>query len=515
MTGSNGGFSRRRFLAGSAALGGGALVLPGVGFSGTSGITRMSTKKSIEEEFGLDFETALKAAETAVSRGADLGEIYLEDRIFTDLELEDGRLRDAVYLEDSGAGLRAVLGDTVAFGYTQGFDPDMIIGTAKDVSEVGNQAKGATAIVKTTPMPVRTDLYNAENPSVRIAASKKIDLLKRADQAARKYSPHVVRVDVSLAEELRVVGMVNTLGAYFVDLQPMLRFNVSVVAQKGEKRQKGYSSGGGRMGLEYFDDVKPEDVAKDAARIAVEMLDAVPAPAGEQVVVLAPGDSGILLHEAVGHGLEADFNRKGTSKYSGQVGKPVASELCTVVDYGGFNQSRGAIAIDDEGCLPKRNVLIEKGILRGYMHDWISARHYKLTPSGNGRRQSYRHPPLPRMTNTFMLGGKTPPEEIIKSTKKGVYCKTFSGGQVNITNGDFVFQVVESYLIEEGKLTAPLKDVIIIGNGPDALGEVSMVGTDLRYSDGRWTCGKGGQRVPVGVGTPTVKMDKITVGGTA
>jgi len=295
----------------------------------------------------------------------------------------------------------------------------------------------------------------------------------------------------------------------------MLTFRVTVVAEKDGKRQQGYAAGGGRAGLEYFDGVSPESVAKKAAHLAVDMLDAKPAPAGEQVVVLAPGDSGVLLHEAVGHGLEADFNRKGTSKYSGRVGQPVASRLCTVVDEGLQPASRGAIHVDDEGAPATRNVLIEDGILKGYMHDHISARHYGLAPSGNGRREAYRFPPMPRMTCTYMLPGTATPEEVIASVKKGIYCQTFSGGQVNISNGDFVFQVVESYLIEEGKLTAPLKDVVIIGNGPDALSKVAMVGNDLVQSDGRWTCGKGDQRVPVGVGIPTTRIDGITVGGTA
>jgi TldD protein len=266
--------------------------------------------------------------------------------------------------------------------------------------------------------------------------------------------------------------------------------------------------------MEYFDAHPPEEHGKEAARVAVAMLDAVDAPAGEMEVVLARGDSGILLHEAIGHGLEADFNRKQTSNYSGRLGERVASDLCTVVDDGTVTHARGTINVDDEGNQSRKNVLIENGILRAYMQDALSARHFGEEPSGNGRRQSFRHNPLPRMTNTVLLAGPHDPEEIIRSTARGVYAKRFSGGQVNISNGDFVFSLTESYLIENGKLTAPLKGVNLIGNGPDVLTKVTMLGTDYQLSDGIWTCGKDGQSVPVGVGTPTVKISAITVGGT-
>jgi TldD protein len=266
--------------------------------------------------------------------------------------------------------------------------------------------------------------------------------------------------------------------------------------------------------MEYFDAHPPETHGKEAARVAIAMIDAVDAPAGSMEVVLGAGDSGILLHEAVGHGLEADFNRKQTSNYSGRIGQRVASDVCTVVDDGTIVSTRGAINVDDEGNLPQKNVLIENGILRAYLQDRLSSTHYQLPPSGNGRRQSFRHQPLPRMTNTLLAAGEHDPDEIIKSTKKGVYAKRFSGGQVNISNGDFVFSLTESYLIEDGKITAPLKGVNLIGNGPDVLTKVTMVGRDFQLSDGIWTCGKDGQSVPVGVGTPTVKIAAITVGGT-
>ena len=475
----------------------------------------MTKEDVLARHFRIPLDDAMKAVTRMVGKGAELGELFLEDTVRTSIIQEDGRIRDVSYVEDSGAGLRAVLGDTQAYGYTQKLEPDEFLRIAGEVAGVAEGGDGAKVITPAGSVPAAGRLYTGENPSVLIPARDKLQLLARADKAARAYSPYVKQVDIGLSEELRILGLVNSRGALFVDLQPMLTFRVTVVAEKDGRRQQGYAAGGGRAGLEYFDTTTPEVLAKKAAHLAVDMLDAKPAPAGEQVVVLAPGDSGVLLHEAVGHGLEADFNRKGTSKYSGRVGQPVASTLCTVVDEGLQEGSRGAIHVDDEGAPATRNVLIENGILKGYMHDFISARHYGLSPSGNGRREAYRFPPMPRMTCTYMLPGTATPEEVIASVKKGIYCQTFSGGQVNISNGDFVFQVVESYLIEDGKLTAPLKDVVIIGNGPDALSKVAMVGNDLVQSDGRWTCGKGDQRVPVGVGIPTTRIDGITVGGTA
>ncbi len=428
--------------------------------------------------------------------------------------MEDGKLKNAGYSEDSGAGLRAIKGETQAYGYAQSFHPLALVTVARRVAAVADAGGPSVHLGDLAPVGFEPVLYQVAEGEELAAQIQGIALLRRADEAARAYSPKVKRVDLGLTQEVRILGLLNSDGACFVDLQPMLSLRVSVVAEDGTRRQQGSAGGGARMALDYFQKVQPEELAREAARIAVEMLDAQPAPAGEQTVVLAPGDSGVLLHEAVGHGLEGDFNRKGTSRYSGEVGSSVASSLCTVVDDGLILQSRGSIHVDDEGALPGKHVLIDKGILRSYMHDRLSAAYYSVSPTGNGRRESYRHPPVPRMTNTYMLPGESSPEEILTSTPRGIYCKTFSGGQVNISNGDFVFQVVESYLIEDGKLTAPLKDVVIIGNGPAALGRVVAVGNDLVFSDGRWTCGKAGQRVPVGIGIPTVKIDAITVGGT-
>jgi TldD protein len=339
-------------------------------------------------------------------------------------------------------------------------------------------------------------------------------LLERAAAAAHAYDPLVVKVEASFSEEIREILVVTSEGAMARDTQPLMRFGVRVIAERQGKRQEGSSGGGGRTSMGYFEGKSPEWHAREAARQAITMLDAQDAPAGQMPVVLAPGDSGILLHEAVGHGLEADFNRKGTSNYSGKLGESVASTLCTAVDDATLLQSRGTINVDDEGNEPRSSTLIEQGKLSSYMHDRLSARHFGVKPSGNGRRESFACAPMPRMTNTILLAGPHDPEEILRSVQRGIYAKKFGGGQVDIANGDFVFSLTESYLVEDGKITAPLKGVNLIGNGPDVLRGVTMLGDDVEVSDGVWTCGKDGQSVPVGVGCPTIKIASITVGGT-
>jgi TldD protein len=358
------------------------------------------------------------------------------------------------------------------------------------------------------------DHYPVAVPTLLASETERLDLLRRADAAARAFDPAVSRVEVSLAESVRHVLVATSDGALARDRQPMVRLYVRVVAEKDGRRQTGTAGGGGRYGMDFFATSSPEDFGREAARVALAMMDAREAPAGILPVVLGPGDSGILLHEAVGHGLEADFARKGTSNYSGRVGQVVASPGCTVVDDGTVPGARGSINVDDEGRPGGRTVLIEKGVLVGYLQDRLSARKLGHALTGNGRRESFTSVPYPRMTNTYLLGGDHDPEEILRSVARGIYARRFSGGQVNISNGDFVFSLTEAYLIEDGQLTAPLKGVNLIGNGPDVLTRVSLVGRDFAASDGIWTCGKEGQSVPVGVGTPTVKIDGITVGGT-
>jgi TldD protein len=356
--------------------------------------------------------------------------------------------------------------------------------------------------------------YDLEQVTLDAPGTGKRELLERASRTVLAFDAKIIKAEASFVEEVREIMIATSDGRFVHDVQPMMRFGVRAVAEQGGRRESGRSGGGGRMTLGYFDHTSPEQHAETAARQALLNLDARQAPAGQMEVVLAPGDSGILLHEAVGHGLEADFNRKGTSNYTGQLGKPVASQLCTVVDDPTFAESRGSINVDDEGCEPKRNVLIEDGVLSAYMQDRLSARHFGTSPSGNGRRESFACAPMPRMTNTVLLAGPHDPEEIVSSVKKGVFAKTFGGGQVDISNGDFVFSLTESYLIEDGKITAPLKGVNLIGNGPETLRQVTMLGNDVAISDGIWTCGKEGQSVPVGVGCPTIKISRITVGGT-
>ncbi len=460
---------------------------------------------------GIDAPRCGEVIARALSRGGDYADLYFEHRISGALVLQDGALETVARSINLGVGIRVLKGDATGLAYTEDLTRKGMLRAATTAASIAGgdgHHEGISATPVATP-----NLYPILTPSVDVAATAKLRLLREADEAARAYDERVRRVTASFAESVKDILIVTSDGRCASDHQPMIRFNVQVIAEHEGRRQTATEGGGGRIGMEYFEGHRPGDIATQAARAAVTMLDAREAPAGKLPVVLAPGDSGILLHEAVGHGLEADFNRKKTSNYSDRIGERVASELCTVVDDGTIANSRGSINVDDEGHAPTRNVLIEDGILRGYLHDHLSREHYRGGAGGNGRRQDYRSVPLPRMTNTCMLGGEHDPDEIIQSVKFGVYARTFSGGQVNISNGDFVFSVTEGYLIEDGKITAPVRDVNLIGNGPDVLNRVSMCGNDFALSDGRWTCGKDGQSVPVGVGIPTVKIDGITVGG--
>ncbi|NVB42164.1 metalloprotease TldD [Pseudenhygromyxa sp. WMMC2535] len=451
--------------------------------------------------------------DAALSRGGDFADLYFEYRRSAAISMEDGRVRSVGGSVDMGVGIRVVQGQAVGFAYAESLEPQAMLEAAQTAARVASAAgTPAKAIRKRKP----GDAYPLESAEVvDVEGKQRVELLRRADRAARAASPKIIRVDASLVAVHKEILVVSSRGDMVYDFQPMCRMSVMAVARDDQRVEQGSSSGGGRMGLEYFERVSPEDHGQEAARVALLNLDSREAPAGTLPVVLAPGDSGILLHEAVGHGLEADFNRKRTSNYTDRIGAPVASELVTVVDDPSLLASRGSINVDDEGVLPREHRLIEDGILRAYLHDRISADWFRTKPTGSGRRQSFRHEPMPRMTNTFMAAGEEDPEDIIKSVKRGVYAKKFSGGQVNISNGDFVFSLTEGYLIEDGKLTAPLKGANLIGNGPEALATVSMVGHDFALSDGMWTCGKDGQSVPVGVGMPTVKLDALTVGGSS
>jgi TldD protein len=467
----------------------------------------------------IDAQIANRLLGLALEAGGDYADLYFEFCVYANYMLEEEQIRTLGRGIALGLGVRVTKGDATGYAYCEDLAWDKMAHAAKTAGQIA--AGGGHAPVGVGLAPVATpSFYAVPTPSLVMPAQEKLALLREADRAARAYDPRIVKVEASFVESIKEVLLFTSDGRTASDLQPMVRFGVHAVAEEGGKRQDGSGGGGGRYGLDYFQaggaQTRRDAAAhgREAARIAIAMLDAREAPAGELPVVLGPGDSGILLHEAVGHGLEADFNRKETSKYTGQVGKPVASPLCTVVDDGTLASSRGAINVDDEGYVGQRNTLIEDGVLVGYMHDRLSAKHFGLAPTGNGRRESFRSMPLPRMTNTSLLAGKDNPDDIIKSVKRGVYAKRFTGGQVNISNGDFVFSLSESYLIEDGKLTAPLKGVNLIGNGPDVLRRVDMLGADYELSDGMWTCGKDGQSVPVNVGTPTVRIASITVGGT-
>ncbi|MEO0324832.1 MAG: metallopeptidase TldD-related protein [Myxococcota bacterium] len=460
----------------------------------------------------IDEEIARKLLADALSKGGDYADLFFEMSVSGSYAYDEGILKSAGRYVSLGLGVRVMKGDATGYAYVQDLDLEAMRGAARTAAQIaaGGGARSPVALAATPA----ADRYETRALSLEAPGTAKRELLARADAAARAADPRIVKVNASLAEELREILVATSTGRFVRDRQPLVRFGVSVIAEQDGKRQSGSSGGGGRVGLDYLETHPPEEHAKEAVRQALAMLDAREAPAGEMEVVLAPGDSGILLHEAVGHGLEADFNRKRTSNYTDQVGERVASELCTVVDDATLAGSRGSINVDDEGHAPEAAVLIESGILRGYMQDQHSAAHFDVAPTGNGRRESFKSHPMPRMTNTLLMAGPHDPEEILRSVKKGVYAKKFGGGQVDISNGDFVFSLTEGYLVEDGKLTAPLKGVNLIGNGPEVMRKVVMLGNDMRVSDGIWTCGKDGQSVPVGVGCPTVKLSAVTVGGT-
>jgi TldD protein len=385
--------------------------------------------------------------------------------------------------------------------------------TARTIADQGRAV--APAVQVGAPVP-RHALYDLPSTPLDVPLQERARLLEEIDRVARAYDPRVRNVMASFAAEQKVVMIVTSEGLVAADVQPLCRLNVTVIAEDGSTRQVGSFGGGGRVEYRHFiDNQLWNQYALEAARQAITMLDAAEAPAGEMVVVLGPGWPGILLHEAIGHGLEGDFNRKRVSAFSDRIGHKVASELCTVVDDGTIPFRRGSLNIDDEGTPTSRTVLIEKGVLRGYLQDRLNARLMNMTPTGNGRRESFAHAPMPRMTNTFMLPGDSTPDEVIRSVKRGLYAVSFGGGQVDITNGKFVFSASEAYLIEDGRATRPVRGATLIGNGPDVLGRVTMVANDLALDPGIGTCGKDGQSVPVGVGLPTIRIDGITVGGTS
>jgi TldD protein len=451
----------------------------------------------------------------ALSSGGDYADLYFEYVSTSAISIDESIVKSATQGVTLGVGIRVIAGERTGYAYSDDLSPEKIRKAARVAACI---ASGPSQVEKSGLQEgSKRDLYPVLVAPGDTSLAERVELVKRADKAARAADPRVFQVQATYADNLRHVLVATSDGVLNYDRQPLARMGVAVLARQGQGvPQRGYSGGGGRVGLEFFLNEKtPEHFAQQAVRQALIQLEAVPAPAGEMTVVLGPGWPGILLHEAVGHGLEADFNRKGVSAFSDRIGQQVASPLCTVIDDGSINSRRGSLNVDDEGNPTQQNVLIEKGVLRGYLQDKLSSRIMRSAPTGSGRRESYQHIPMPRMTNTFMLSGESDPEEIIRSVPKGLYCANFGGGQVDITSGNFVFSASESYLIEDGKLTTPVRGATLIGNGPEALKYVSMVGNDLKLDEGIGICGKEGQSVPVGVGIPTIKLDRMTVGGTA
>lgn len=463
---------------------------------------------------GLDIDTLDAGLGHALTPGIDYADLYFQRSWHESWVLEDGEVKDASYNIDGGVGVRAMAGEKTGFAYSNQITADALAETGRTASGIvrsGAVQQLGTRIVTQAPL-----YYASVNPLSGLSAEDKIALLKQADRAARAADPAVTQVSASLTGVYEVVLVRASDGTLAGDVRPLVRFNVSVIAAKNGRRERGSAGGGGRYGMARLrDENVAERFAQEAVRQALVNLEAVEAPAGQMPVVLAPGWPGILLHEAVGHGLEGDFNRKGSSAFSGRIGQRVAARGVTVVDDATLPDRRGSMSVDDEGTPGQYSTLIEDGILTGYMQDKLNARLMGMQPTGNARRESFAHMPMPRMTNTYMLAGQDDPAEIIASVKRGIYAVSFGGGQVDITSGKFVFSASEAYLIENGRVTAPVKGATLIGNGPEVMSQISMIGHDLELDTGIGVCGKEGQGVPVGVGQPTLKIDELTVGGTA
>ncbi|MFM8391949.1 MAG: metalloprotease TldD [Methylophilaceae bacterium] len=460
----------------------------------------------------LDFPQVQGVLKQIMTHEVDYADLYFQYTRSESWGLEEGRVKSGHFHIEQGVGVRAVSGEKTAFAYSDDIRADALLNAAnitRAIAQAG-QERSIPALIKRQP----PSLYLPQDPIASLSAEAKVKLLEKLESYARAMDPRIKQVMASIAGEYEVVLIARHDGVMAADIRPLVRLSINVIAESNGRREQGSSGGGGRFDYSGFSDEVLQQYASEAVHQALVNLDARPAPAGNMTVVLGAGWPGILLHEAIGHGLEGDFNRKGSSAFAGKIGQRVAAPGVTVVDDGTLSHRRGSLTVDDEGNPTQSTVLIEDGILRGYIQDSLNSRLMGMPLTGNARRESYAHIPMPRMTNTYMHNGNVAPEEIIKSVKKGLYAANFGGGQVDITSGKFVFSAAEAYMIEDGKITYPVKGATLIGNGPDALTRVSMIGNDMKLDSGVGTCGKEGQSVPVGVGQPTLRIDGLTVGGT-
>jgi TldD protein len=479
-------------------------------------LARLATAKNLLlTPYGLDESHLLNALRTITQHRVDDADLYFQFTRSEGWSLEEGIVKSGSFSIDQGVGVRAIVGEKSAFAYSDDISDAALLDAARTVRTIAAAGQSRRVKVGATRVAPSRSLYPDTDPISTLDSTAKVALLEKIEGLARAKDPRVVQVMAGLGMEYDVVMVARADGTLAADVRPLVRLSLTVIAEQQGRREVGSSGGGGRYGLAYFTDDMVQQYVDQAVHAALVNLEAQPAPAGEMTVVLGNGWPGILLHEAVGHGLEGDFNRKGSSIFAGRVGQRVAAKGVTVLDDGTLADRRGSLNIDDEGCISQRTVLIEDGILRGYIQDATNARLMKTTPTGNGRRESYAHLPMPRMTNTYMLAGNKDPKEIVASIDRGLYAVNFGGGQVDITSGKFVFSASEAYWVEKGKIQYPVKGATLIGNGPDALTRISMIGNDLALDSGVGTCGKDGQSVPVGVGQPTLRIDGLTVGGTA
>ncbi len=479
-------------------------------------LERLATAKSLLlTPFGLDEGHLSRALAEIKAHKVDEADLYFQYTRSEGWSLEEGIVKTGSFSIDQGVGVRAVSGEKTAFAYSDDISEAALLDAAHTVRSISQAASQRLISVSKPKIARSRSLYPDQDPIATMDSAAKVALLGRVEKLARAKDPRVLQVMAGLAMEYDVVLVARADGVLAADVRPLVRLSVTVIAEQKGRREVGSSGGGGRFGLAYFDDAQISKYVDQAVHAALTNLEARPAPAGEMTVVLGSGWPGILLHEAIGHGLEGDFNRKGSSAFSGRIGQRVAAKGVTVLDDGTMAERRGSLNVDDEGNTSARNVLIEDGILKGYIQDAMNARLMGVAPTGNGRRESYAHVPMPRMTNTYMLGGDKAPEEIVRSIKKGLYAVNFGGGQVDITSGKFVFSASEAYWVENGKILYPVKGATLVGSGPDCLKRVSLIGNDMALDSGVGTCGKDGQSVPVGVGQPTLRIDGLTVGGTA